>query len=306
MSETTISGLSNVLDHYSTNANRYQGNSQSPEQSSMNDIAVIYERNAGTVQSYGLYSIQKTSSAIFSNNREIQGTLGGLGFYSGPPDGSLKSDLMEKAIKNFQRVYGLKNTGKMNIETKKILKKASTMRVNCILDPKLDKLAKNFDFDSIQKQNFINTWTFLRVGMGLTRDQAAGVCGNIQGESVFSSDNLQDTKTNQKVHDRNYKYKVDDWNGYGLLQWTYPSRKNELKDMAKAMKLDISDLNAQLAFFRKEMNNDFKKTWKKICNTKSYDKVTEIFLTDIEKAGKPHLAKRLNNSATILKYMKSY
>lgn len=308
MSETRISGLSNVLDHYSTNANRYQGNGQNPEQGSMNDIAVIYEPNAGTVQSYGLYSIQKSSAPIFKDNREIQGALGGLGFYVGPPDGSLKSDLMEKAIKNFQRVYGLEKTGKMNAETQKMLKKASTMRKNCILDSNFDKLAKHrdFTFDYKQKQDFLNTWTFLRVGMGLTREQAAGVCGNIHGESAFSSDNFENTEKNKKVHDRNYKYKVDDGKGYGLLQWTFSSRKKGLKDMAKTMNLDVSDINAQLAFFKKEMKSNYKNTWKKICNSDSYEDVTKLFLDEIEIPRVDNYKERCKYSATIFKYMKSH
>lgn len=272
-------------------------------------IAVIYEPNAGTVQSYGLYSIQKSSAPIFKNNREIQGALGGLGFYVGPLDGSLKSDLMEKAIKNFQRVYGLEKTGKMNAETQKMLKKASTMRTNCILDSNFDKLAKHrdFTFDYKQKQDFLNTWTFLRVGMGLSREQVAGVCGNIRGESEFSSDNAQNSYGYRKTHDTDYKYKTNDGVGYGLLQWSTSDRKKGLKDMAKTMKLDVSDINAQLAFFRKEMkSNLYKNAWKEICNSDSCGDVTETFLTGIEKAGTPHLSKRKTHSKTILKYMKSH
>lgn len=54
---------------------------------------------------------------------------------------------------------------------------------------------------------------------------ATGVCGNIHGESSFSSDNLQNTKTCKKVHDTDYKYKVNAEKGYGLLQWTTSDRK---------------------------------------------------------------------------------
>lgn len=71
------------------------------------------------------------------------------------------------------------------------------------------------------------------------------------------------------------------------------------------MDLDVSDLNAQLAFFRKEMKNGYKKPWKEICNSDSYDEVTEIFLNKIEIAEIRNLTTRSKYSATILKYMKS-
>ena len=52
----------------------------------------------------------------------------------------------------------------------------------------------NLGLDYIEKQNLAKIWTFLRVGMGFTKNQAAGICGNFYNESKFSSDNAQEQK----------------------------------------------------------------------------------------------------------------
>lgn len=249
-------------DSYNTNMEslkNYVENNWEDYSTTDENVTVVYEKSTGVMQIYGLYSIQNASSKIFKSNRDIQSALSGLGFYVGPPDGSLTTKKMKKAIKNFQQVYGIKITGKMNTTTQKKLKKATTMRKKCIMDSKFKKMSKKLYFDTEQQSDFINTWTFLRVGMGLSKKQTAGVCGNILEESRFSSDNRQDTDDDAKVHDTEYKYKVDDQKGYGLLQWTYISRKQGLQDMAKNMTLKVSNINAQLAQFRDEViNGEFK------------------------------------------------
>lgn len=310
MSEIGLGRINNLLNRYNTtmtNLQSYKANKVETETNTDEDIAVIYERTTSSVKSYGLYSVQKTSSAIFNCNQDIQNALSGLGFYSGPPDGSLTSERMEKAIKNFQRVYGIKKTGEMDETTQMKLKKATTMRKECIMDSDFDNLVESRGFDTKQKSDFLNTWTFLRVGMGLSRKQAAGVCGNIVAESKFSSDNAEDGKGYKGIHDTKYKYKVDDRVGYGLLQWTDSSRKQELKDMAKKMKLDVSDINAQLAHFRNEViNGDQKNAWKKIKKCDSYEDASDIFLKEIENPKVLNYKERRGYAKNIYQYMKSH
>lgn len=233
-----------------------------------------------------------------------------LGFYSGPTDGNITSERSKTAIRHFQKVYGLTEDEKMNNTTKKKLNSAYTMKSKIMsssalidIDKKLDK----YTMDYTQRDTFANTWTFLRVGMGLTKRQTAGVCANIMAESVFSADNAQDSSY-LGVHNRNYKYNENDGIGYGLIQWYEASRKKGLNNMAKSMKLSVSNVNVQLAYFRKEMTTDstYKEAWKEICNKKMAKDVSDIFLDKIERAGKKNRKERRNYASIIYHKMKNF
>lgn len=78
--------------------------------------------------------------------------------------------------------------------------------------------------------------------------------------------------------------------------------------MANSMQLKVSNLNAQLAFFRKEMETDpdFVKSWKKICEAKKARDVSDIFLRDIENPTVKNYAKRREYSKIIFYKMKKF
>ena len=161
-----------------------------------------------------------------------------LGFYSGPTDGNLSSKASKRAIENFQKVYGLYKNGEMNGATKQKLTSAYTMKCNIMRSSaisNIDKAIEEKSLDYIQRDTFANVWTFLRIGMGLTKRQAAGVCGNILAESVFSADNAEDKKGYPGAHNKEYKYSTRDEIGYGLIQWTFSSRKQGLKEDRKSV-----------------------------------------------------------------------
>ena len=71
----------------------------------------------------------------------------------------------------------------------------------------------------------------------------AGLMGNLYAESGLKSNNLQNTyekslglsdiQYTKKVNDGSYTNFVKDKAGYGLAQWTYWSRKQNLLDYAK-------------------------------------------------------------------------
>lgn len=113
---------------------------------------------------------------------------------------------------------------------------------------------------------------------------ASAIMANMKAESWFSSNNLQDENGNKKHHDPGYKYKTDDGKGYGIMQWTYPPRKQGLLDEADAMGLKPGDLNAQLAYFRTEMTSDMycKREWTNFNAIKTLVSATDYFLNYIE------------------------
>lgn len=92
---------------------------------------------------------------------------------------------------------------------------------------------------------------------------AAGLMGNLYAESGLRSNNLQNTyEKSLGMSDEQYTQAVDsgaytnfvkDAAGYGLAQWTYWSRKQNLLNHAKAAGASIGDLNMQLNFLGLEL-----------------------------------------------------
>lgn len=193
----------------------------------------------------------------------------------------------------------------MDTTTKSQLNAAYTMKVNCASSSDVNNLVSNWNLDTRQKGTLLNTWTFLRVGMGLIQQQAAGVCGNLYAESKFSEDNAQDSSY-PGIHNSNYVYSSSDSVGYGLMQWTYKTRKEGLTSTADSMGLAVSDINAQLAYFRKEMTTDFKSAWTKIKAATSYNNASDIFLEEIEKPAVYNYNERRGYSQTIYNALKSF
>lgn len=205
--------------------------------------------------------------------------------------------------------YGLYECGKMNGATKKKLTSAYTMKCDIMQSTAISNIDKEIDkytFDYAQRDTFANTWTFLRVGMGLKKSQAAGVCGNIIAESVFSADNAEDEKGYWGVHNKEYKYSTTDKVGYGLIQWTTEDRKYGLQETAKKMKLSVSNLNAQLAWFRKEMEGACASAWQKICKAKKAREASDIFLEEIESPTIKNYTERKKYSRIIYYKMKKF
>ena len=262
---------------------------------------VVYEKSSGTEVNYQTYNADGTvnvvspASATWSN-QNIQTALINLGFYSGQPNGNLNSDLMRIAVSNFQRVYGLNQTGTMNQTTLSKLQLVDGFRnraMNILAENKNNTIVKDL-VDSIERKNFANIWTFLRLGMGLGAMHASAVMANIKAESGFSSDNLHDENGVVTHHDPDYVYNANDGKAYGILQWAEASRKQGLLNQSKSMGLQPKDLNAQLAYFRTEMNSDMfcKSQWAEFKNKKTLTDATEYFLNDIEMPDKEEARKK--------------
>lgn len=91
----------------------------------------------------------------------------------------------------------------------------------------------------------------------------AGMIGNIDAESGLKPNNLQQTyegrfgltdeSYTRKVDDGSYTNFVNDKAGYGLAQWTFWSRKQNLLNFCKDMKTSIGDATMQCKFLIKEL-----------------------------------------------------
>ena len=107
-------------------------------------------------------------------------------------------------------------------------------------------------------------WNYFKE-KGFTDCGIAGLMGNIQAESNFKSTNLQNNGNKAlNMTDEQYTAAVDkgtysrdmfqnDKYGFGLVQWTWHSRKAKLFDYAKKCKKSIGDLQMQLDFMYSEL-----------------------------------------------------
>lgn len=107
-------------------------------------------------------------------------------------------------------------------------------------------------------------WIYLKSN-GLSDYGAAGLMGNLYAESGLRPNNLQNTyegklgmadaEYTELVDKGSYKNFSNDRAGYGLAQWTYPTRKAALLAYAKSCGKSIGDLEMQLEFLLKELTS---------------------------------------------------
>lgn len=141
-------------------------------------------------------------------------------------------------------------------------------------------------------------WNFLK-SKGLNDYAVAGIMGNLKEESGLDPCNLQNSYNKTlNVSDADYTAVVDagaypdfvtDKAGYGLVQWTYWSRKKALLDYAKAAGTSIGDLNMQLAFMWQELQG-YKAVMTVLNSAASVRKASDIVLHKYEQPGDQSVA----------------
>ena len=134
-------------------------------------------------------------------------------------------------------------------------------------------------------------WNFFKQ-KGLTEQGIAGLMGNLYAESGLNPKNLQqtyekklgmtDASYTQAVDNNTYKNFVKDSAGYGLAQWTYYSRKQNLLDFAKANNKSIGDLQMQVDFLWKELTTSFPQVVSVLKTSKDIRECSNIVLLKFE------------------------
>jgi len=136
-------------------------------------------------------------------------------------------------------------------------------------------------------------WTTLYSKIG-NKYGAAGLMGNLYAESGLRPNNLQNSYEKKLGSDTAYTAKVDngsytrkqfskDAGGYGLAQWTYWTRKQNLYDFAKGRGVSIANLNMQLEFLVNELKSSFKSVWNSLTNAKSVKEASNAVLLKFER-----------------------
>lgn len=109
-------------------------------------------------------------------------------------------------------------------------------------------------------------WNFLK-SEGFNDFGIAGLMGNLFAESGLRPNNMEDQyQSKLGYNDESYTRAVDngtytnfvkDAVGYGLAQWTYWTRKQNLLNFARQNNKSIGDLDIQLHFLVKELKESF-------------------------------------------------
>lgn len=114
------------------------------------------------------------------------------------------------------------------------------------------------------------------VDKGLTREQAAGIAGNLKQESQFNTKILGDN--NQS---------------FGLAQWNR-SRWDNLNTYAQVNNRDPEDFDTQLEFLWHELQTSEKRALNHLMNTSTVEEAARIFSEKFERPSIPHLEKRIH------------
>jgi len=138
----------------------------------------------------------------------------------------------------------------------------------------------------------------------------AGLMGNMQAESAFYPNNLQNGY-NKKwgIDDITYTDQIDagtrnfiDGAGYGLCQWTYKTRKQGLLDLAKKQNSSVGNIDTNLDYCWYELSVGYKSVLKTLQNATSVKEASDIVLTKYEKPqdqSEENKAKRAKNGEAI-------
>jgi murein DD-endopeptidase MepM/ murein hydrolase activator NlpD len=145
----------------------------------------------------------------------------------------------------------------------------------------------------VNKANMMKIWKALK-SAGWTEESIAGLLGNIQKESGIESVRMQGdlardrSKSNKYTAncENNKQSFVRDSVGYGLCQWTYPTRKAALYDFAHERNKSIGDFDTQVEFIKHEVSSKYPGVLKQVKSCKDVVKATEIILKGYEQPAK--------------------
>lgn len=144
-------------------------------------------------------------------------------------------------------------------------------------------------------------WNYFK-NKGFNDYGIAGLMGNLQAESGLIPTNLQNTYEKKLgMNDAEYTAAVDsgkytnfvkDSAGYGLAQWTYWTRKQNLLNYCKGKSKSIGDLNTQLDFLYQELIANFPTVVQTLKTATSVQQASNIVLLQFERPADQSIARQ--------------
>ncbi len=135
-------------------------------------------------------------------------------------------------------------------------------------------------------------WEFLK-SKGFSNVAAAALMGNMEAESNCVPNRLQGDFTTGFTRSAEYTKRVDSGEisrhdfihngpgggGYGLMQWTYPTRKAGLYDLAKEQCLSVGDAFIQVEWLVRELGQpEFKPVLEILQNSVSIRECSDVLV----------------------------
>lgn len=140
--------------------------------------------------------------------------------------------------------------------------------------------------------NEILIWNFFKSN-NFSDYGIASIMGNLYAESGLNPLNLQNYFNSQlNYSDKEYTFAVDnniytnfvyDCAGYGLAQWTFWSKKQELLNYAKKNNSSIGNLNLQLNFLLQDLKNNYTNLYNQLKIIKDIELGSNLFLIEYER-----------------------
>ena len=135
----------------------------------------------------------------------------------------------------------------------------------------------------------VTIWARLKE-KGFSDNAAAAIMGNMEQESAFRSNNVEDRSG---ISDELYTASVDngsysrqrflsDAYGYGLCQWTYYTRKIALYDLAMQRGVSVSDEQMQIDLLCQELQSDYRSVYNVLMSDASLYDMTAAFMKSFE------------------------
>ena len=135
-------------------------------------------------------------------------------------------------------------------------------------------------------------WNYFK-SKGFTDCGVAGLMGNLYAESGLIPTNLQnsfqnklgmtDSQYTSAVDNGTYNNFIRDKAGYGLAQWTYWSRKQNLLQFCQSRNKSIGDLNTQLDFLYQELTTGYSSLIQTLMTTDSVLNASNAVLLQFER-----------------------
>lgn len=128
--------------------------------------------------------------------------------------------------------------------------------------------------------------------IGLTNAGILGILGNFQDESGCEPNRLENDYSPYRTTSKDYVNRATSGKmtksefckaiGFGLAQWTFPSRKANLWEFWKSSGKNLDDVYMQIDFTVKELKQDYPELWTLLCTSNDLYTCVKRFCYDFE------------------------
>jgi hypothetical protein len=277
--------------------NRYDAGktrSHSHRRSSENNASIFSDTEETKKTKHNKHSEQTSNNldkGINSIKSGLQNLLSSIKGESKTQNAETQNSKVDNQKQNIQAAQTTQATKAVQQETPVNNTNNETSGISGWADPQ-----KALNTPAQSKQVALEYMNRLQQDFGLTKEQAAGVVGNLWHESGMNSGIRQETGG---IGQPNMATDVVDRTGYGIAQWG-ESRKQGLIDYAKANGLDPSSQAANYGFLKQELSGPNASAIAAVKASNSMSEATQAFMNEFEKPSDPQLNSRLNYAQQIL------